>query len=177
MLIQDTAYQSFLRSIRQQYHQRTVQILAEQFPEIAEAQPELLVQHDTEASLSVQALRSWQQAGLARLRAGEIDTGQVFGDYLLQAKKVGLQIHETPKSTLYWVILSGQTTPGRPDYCPQCPWVGDGNDPRSLEKARKVRLALNLAVNEQAIIEGLWKGTDSATPFTYLFYSSNKGEN
>jgi predicted ATPase len=62
-LIQDTAYQSLLRSTRQQYHQRTVQVLAEQFPEIAATQPELLAHHYTEAGLSLQALRSWQQAG------------------------------------------------------------------------------------------------------------------
>jgi ABC-type transport system substrate-binding protein len=112
---------------------------------------------------------------LAGLRAGEIDIGQVFGDYLVQAKKVGLRIHETPHSTLYWVILSGQTTSDRPDYCPQCPWVGNVNDLRSLEQARKVRLALNLAVNKKAIIEGLWKGTGSETPFTYWFYPFNQG--
>ena len=45
-------------------------------------------------------------------------------------------------------MLSGQTTPDRPDYCAKCPWVGDVNDPQSLEKARQVRLALNLAVNK-----------------------------
>src|SRR5207244_227452 len=54
-LIQDTAYQSLLRSTRQQYHQRIAQVLAEQFPETAETQPELLAYHYTEAGLSAQA--------------------------------------------------------------------------------------------------------------------------
>ena len=35
-LIQDAAYQSLLKSTRQQYHQRIAQVLAAQFPEIAE---------------------------------------------------------------------------------------------------------------------------------------------
>src|SRR5688572_24984224 len=48
---------------------------------------------------------------LAGLRAGEIDIGQVFGDYLDQARKVGLRIHAAPNSACNWVILSGQTTP------------------------------------------------------------------
>jgi predicted ATPase len=48
-LIQDTAYQSLLRSTRQQYHQRIAQVLAAQFPETAETQPELLAYHYTEA--------------------------------------------------------------------------------------------------------------------------------
>jgi peptide/nickel transport system substrate-binding protein len=112
---------------------------------------------------------------LAGIRAGEIDIGQVFSDYLAQARKAGLRLHETPNAACYWVMLSGQTTPDRPDYCPQCPWVGDINDPHSLDKARKVRLALNLAVNKNAIIEGLWKGTGSATPFMHWYYPFNKG--
>ena len=50
-LLQEAAYQSLLRSTRQQYHQRTAQVVAEQFPELAETQPELLAQHYTEAGL------------------------------------------------------------------------------------------------------------------------------
>jgi len=62
-LIQDAAYQSLLRSIRQQYHQRIAQILAVQFPETAETQPELLAHHYTEAGLMAQAVPYWQRAG------------------------------------------------------------------------------------------------------------------
>src|SRR5207244_5930287 len=62
-LIQDTAYQSLLRSTRQQYHQRIAQVLAAQFPEIAETQPELLAHHCMEAGLIAQAVRYWQKAG------------------------------------------------------------------------------------------------------------------
>src|SRR5206468_8921357 len=112
---------------------------------------------------------------LSGLRAGEIDIGQVFGDYLEQAKKVGLKIHAAPNSACNWVILSGQTTPDREDYCPACPWAGDPADKRSLENARKVRLAMNLAVNKKAIIQGLWKGVGSETPFSYYYYPFHKG--
>jgi predicted ATPase len=62
-LIQDAAYQSLLRSTRQQYHQRIAQVLEAQFPEAAETQPELLAHHYTEAGLNGQAVRYWQQAG------------------------------------------------------------------------------------------------------------------
>jgi predicted ATPase len=51
-LIQAAAYQSLLKSTRQQYHQRIAQVLAERFPETAETQPELLAHHCTEAGLS-----------------------------------------------------------------------------------------------------------------------------
>jgi len=38
-LIQDTAYQSLLKSTRQQYHQRIAQVLEQQFPETVAMQP------------------------------------------------------------------------------------------------------------------------------------------
>jgi predicted ATPase len=62
-LIQDTAYQSLLRSTRQQHHQRITQVLEAQFPDLCATQPELLAHHCTEAGLREQAIPYWQQAG------------------------------------------------------------------------------------------------------------------
>ncbi|HEY7496366.1 MAG TPA: adenylate/guanylate cyclase domain-containing protein, partial [Candidatus Tectomicrobia bacterium] len=62
-LVQDAAYQSLLRSTRQQYHQRIAQVLEEQLPETANTQPELLAHHYTEAGLAEQAIPYWHQAG------------------------------------------------------------------------------------------------------------------
>src|SRR5262245_40170944 len=67
-LIQDAAYESLLKSTRQQYHQRIAQVLEAQFPETAETQPELLAQHYTEARLPEQAIRYWQRAGQRALQ-------------------------------------------------------------------------------------------------------------
>jgi peptide/nickel transport system substrate-binding protein len=112
---------------------------------------------------------------LAGLRAGEIDIAQVFGDFLEQAQKAGLRIHESANAAQYWVIMTGQTTSNREDYCPQCPWVGEPGNPKSLENARKVRLALNLAVNKKAIYTALWRGRGGDTPYSYYYYPFNKG--
>jgi predicted ATPase len=62
-LIQDTAYQSLLKSIRQQYHRRIAQVLEEQFPETVGTQPELVAQHYTEAGVAEQAIGYWHKAG------------------------------------------------------------------------------------------------------------------
>jgi predicted ATPase len=62
-LIQETAYQSLLRSTRQQYHQRIAQVLEVRFPESCETQPELLAHHYTEAGLAEQAIGYWRRAG------------------------------------------------------------------------------------------------------------------
>jgi class 3 adenylate cyclase/tetratricopeptide (TPR) repeat protein len=62
-LIQDTAYQSLLKSTRQQYHQQIAQVLEKRFPETVETQPELVAHHYTEAGLIAQAIPYWQKAG------------------------------------------------------------------------------------------------------------------
>jgi predicted ATPase len=73
-LVQDAAYQSLLRSTRQQHHQRIAQVLETQFPETVESQPELLAQHYTEAGLLAQAIPYWQRAGqLASDRSAHLE--------------------------------------------------------------------------------------------------------
>jgi class 3 adenylate cyclase/predicted ATPase len=62
-LIQDAAYQSLLKSRRQQYHQRIAQVFVERFPETAATQPEILAHHYTEAGLVETAIAYWQWAG------------------------------------------------------------------------------------------------------------------
>ena len=63
-LIQDAAYNSLLKSKRQQHHQRIAEVLEAQFPETAATTPELLAQHFTEANLPERAVPYWEQAGL-----------------------------------------------------------------------------------------------------------------
>ena len=62
-LIQEAAYQSLLRSTRQQYHQHIAQVVEARFPEVCETQPELLAHHYTEAGVLAQAVPYWQRAG------------------------------------------------------------------------------------------------------------------
>jgi predicted ATPase len=61
-LIRDSAYESLLKSTRQQYHQRIALVLEAQFPETAENQPELLAHHYTEAGLIEQSVAYWHKA-------------------------------------------------------------------------------------------------------------------
>src|SRR5205809_3668627 len=62
-LIQEAAYQSLLKSTRQQYHRRIAQVLVEHFPDMMKTQPEVVAHHYTEAGVVEQAVRYWQQAG------------------------------------------------------------------------------------------------------------------
>src|SRR5262249_13964895 len=73
-LIQDAAYQSLLKSTRQQYHQRMAQVLEARFPATVETQPELVAQHHAAAGCAEQAVRYWQRAGQhARDRSAHLE--------------------------------------------------------------------------------------------------------
>jgi len=63
-LVQDAAYQSLLKSRRQQLHCRIATVLHEESPDLAEAEPELLAHHATEAGLFDLAVSYWYKAGL-----------------------------------------------------------------------------------------------------------------
>lgn len=62
-LIRDAAYDSLLKSKRQQIHSRVARVLEDQFPDTLEMQPELVARHYTEAGLTIQAIPYWQKAG------------------------------------------------------------------------------------------------------------------
>jgi class 3 adenylate cyclase/predicted ATPase len=66
-LVKDAAYQSLLKSRRQQLHARVAQVFEDRFPAVVETQPELLAYHLTEAGLDAAAADAWARAGRAAL--------------------------------------------------------------------------------------------------------------
>ena len=67
-LIQDSAYSSLLKSHRRSYHKQIAETIEEKFADVAEAQPEILAQHYTEALQSRKALQYWLMAGVRALQ-------------------------------------------------------------------------------------------------------------
>ena len=63
-LVQDAAYGTLLREGRRALHARIAETLEREFADIAEAQPELLARHCTEAGLVAKAASLWGKAGL-----------------------------------------------------------------------------------------------------------------
>ena len=74
-LVRDAAYQSLLKSRRQQLHARVAQVLETRFPEVAEAQPEVLAQHCTEAGLIEKAVAYWHKAGQLAIHRSAVAEG------------------------------------------------------------------------------------------------------
>jgi predicted ATPase len=62
-LIQDTAYSMLLRASRKALHARIAHALEERFPSVAEARPQVLAHHFTEAGLVERAVAYWSWAG------------------------------------------------------------------------------------------------------------------
>ncbi|MCZ6714500.1 MAG: hypothetical protein O7B29_11195, partial [Deltaproteobacteria bacterium] len=62
-MIQDTAYQSLLKSVRRQFHTRIAQVLEEQFPERVLAEPAVIAHHYGQAGLAAQAIAHYGRAG------------------------------------------------------------------------------------------------------------------
>jgi class 3 adenylate cyclase/tetratricopeptide (TPR) repeat protein/ABC-type transport system involved in cytochrome c biogenesis ATPase subunit len=67
-LVQEAAYESLLKSRRQLLHKHIGDELRDQFPIIAETEPEVLAYHFTEAGLSGVALEWWRKAGQQALK-------------------------------------------------------------------------------------------------------------
>ena len=67
-LVQDTAYECLLKSRRQILHQRIAEALRDKFPEVVEAEPELIAEHYTRAGLTEPAIVHWGKAGDLALR-------------------------------------------------------------------------------------------------------------
>jgi TOMM system kinase/cyclase fusion protein len=101
-LIQDAAYQSLLKSTRQQYHQRIAQVLETRFPDVVETQPELLAHHLTAAGLNVQAIPYWQRAGR---RAYERSANLEAISHLSKGLEALTLLPDTPERTQHELLL------------------------------------------------------------------------
>ena len=89
---------------------------------------------------------------MAMLRAGTVDVIEIGGEYVDELKKVGMRTLTMPNVAAIWVILGGQWST-KPSYDPKVPWAQP-----DAERARKVRMALNLALDKKAIIERVLGG-------------------
>src|SRR5262249_56323036 len=62
-LVQEAAYENMLKSRRQVLHRRIAETLRDRFQTTAEAQPEVVAHHFTQAGLSEVAVEWWVKAG------------------------------------------------------------------------------------------------------------------
>ena len=93
-LIQDAAYQSLLKSRRQQLHRQIAHVLEERFSGTKETQPELLAYHYSTGAMVEQALSYWHRAGQ---RAAERSAYTEAIHHLTNALELLNTLPETPE--------------------------------------------------------------------------------
>jgi ABC-type transport system substrate-binding protein len=103
---------------------------------------------------------------MAMLRAGSVDVIEIGGEYADELKKVGVRTLLMPNVSWLYVILGGQW-PTKATYDPKVPWAQP-----DTERARKVRLALNLAVDKQAIMQRVLGGLGTSLG-SWLMYPAD----
>jgi len=102
-LVQDTAYESLLKSRRKTLHRRLAETLREGFPGLAEMEPELLAHHFTQAGMTAPAIEYWGKAGDLALRRSAfkeaiahlgkaIEMTEALGDGSATGGKLKLQV-------------------------------------------------------------------------------------
>ena len=62
-LLQDAAYNSLVKSVRQEFHARIGVALESQFPDVCDKEPEVVAQHFSDAGIPEKAFRYWGRAG------------------------------------------------------------------------------------------------------------------
>ncbi len=67
-LVQDAAYDSLLKSRRQELHAKIAGVIEQRFPNVKTAEPEVLAHHLTAAGLAEAAIPFWQAAGELALK-------------------------------------------------------------------------------------------------------------
>jgi class 3 adenylate cyclase len=114
-LVQEAAYQSLLKSKRQQLHARIAEALEEEFPDVGETGPEVLARHLTEAGQAERAIAYWRAAAQ---RASERSAHQEAIAHLGKGVELLRELPETQKRNRLELPVSDQ------------PWLGVHRDRR-----------------------------------------------
>ena len=117
-LMRDVAYDNLLRGRRQQIHERVARTLEDQFPAVADAEPEVLAQHFAQAGLADLACSYYERAGdraaarsnfaeaVAHFRAALTQAGQLMESPDRSRRELALLLKLGPPIA----ILKGHTS-------------------------------------------------------------------
>ncbi|MEE9400555.1 MAG: ABC transporter substrate-binding protein, partial [Dehalococcoidia bacterium] len=102
---------------------------------------------------------------IAGLKAGEIDVALLQMESISEIEaESGLRVIRMPNLAMAVIYLNGQYSTDRESYDPTVPWALP-----DAEKALKVRKALNLAIDKQAILDNVLYG-EGVVAAVYPFF-------
>ncbi|NTU82404.1 MAG: AAA family ATPase [Chloroflexales bacterium] len=88
-LLQEAIHESLLRRTQEIYHQRIAECITARFPQISEAQPELVAQHYQQGGLHAQATDRWLLAGERAFAQGAGQEARTFFEKAVQLVRAG----------------------------------------------------------------------------------------
>lgn len=108
-LVQDAAYESLLRSQRIALHARIAGVIENQFPELAESEPELVAQHCARADLGDKAVGYWLKAGRRAVsRSANLEAISHLRNGLQRLDTVAAKEEEHARLELQFQLTLGQ---------------------------------------------------------------------
>jgi tetratricopeptide (TPR) repeat protein len=148
-LIQDTAYESLLKSRRREHHARIAQVLESQFPDLVEGEPETLARHCEEAGLLERAQALYQRAGgRAAHRWEYVEASHSYHKALalLRGKPRSIERDEQELALLQEMALPISATRGY-----TAPELRD-----IYERERELLTSLGDRVDEFPVLQNIW---------------------
>lgn len=151
-LVQDIAYDSLLKVQRARFHRQIAEVLQERFPAIADAQPELVARHLTEAEQWQNAAHWWTRAGeLSLRRSAFVEAVAQFENAIGIAD--GPAAAATPKlERLRLQIAYGQALIAARGH-------GALETTVAFERARQLTAGIDDAEQRCSVYYGLWVGS------------------
>jgi class 3 adenylate cyclase/predicted ATPase len=149
-LVQDTAYESLLKSRRQILHRKIAESLRERFAAVAEAEPELLAHHFTQAGLTEPAIEYWGKAGdLAQRRSAFKEAIAHLGKAIEMTEAAGKTDAEKTGGKLKLQVAFGNALIAHRGY-------GASETKMAWERARETTLENKNAPEQLSVSYGLW---------------------
>jgi class 3 adenylate cyclase/predicted ATPase len=153
-LVQDTAYETLLRSRRQILHRQIADVLREEFAAVAAAEPELVAHHLTQAVLDEPAIEWWGKAGDQALRGSAFkEAAAHLGKAIELADKLAAT---APRAASGSNRLRLQTSLGNALF-----WAKGQQAPETsaaFARARELANRVENASERFSVYYGLWAG-------------------
>jgi class 3 adenylate cyclase/tetratricopeptide (TPR) repeat protein len=151
-LVQETAYESLLRARRQQIHRQIAESVRDQLPERANAEPEIVAHHFTEAGLPASAIEWWGKAGERSLRRSALSEAiSHFGSAIALAEK----LNDNPTfvvDRLRLQVAYGQALMAAKGY-------GAPETTAAFARARDLAAGIEDVTERFSVFYGLWVGS------------------
>jgi class 3 adenylate cyclase len=166
-LIQDAAYEALLKSRRRELHRCVAQMITERFASVAEAQPEVVARHWTDAGETEPALAAWTRAADASFGHRAFKEAE---DAYRRALEILERLKESPERDQRELALLGS-------LAQVLQFIKGWNDPDSIAVADKARALAEKRNNlPQLVLQVFhrWSGVVSSGDLTAAIALANQ---